>query len=230
MEKINSALILCAGYGKRLNPLTLKNPKPLLKIKNTTLLENTINIIIQLGIKNIKINTYYLKEEINKYIYNNKFNCKIKIIEDGKSILNTGGGIVNLIKNSVEENFLVFNPDTIWNKEYIEEIKRMESFYLQNKIKNILLVVNKEKSFDKKLKGDFELNSKNILNYENKKFIFTGCQIINKNVFSLNEIKNFSINEIWSELIKKKELYGFESFNNFKHVTDLEIFKKLSKN
>ena len=61
---IDTALILCAGYGKRLNPLTLKIPKPLLKINNTTLLENTIELIKNLEIKKIKINTFYLQEKI----------------------------------------------------------------------------------------------------------------------------------------------------------------------
>jgi MurNAc alpha-1-phosphate uridylyltransferase len=60
--KINTALILCAGFGKRLNPLTLKTPKPLLKIKNLTILENCINLIIKLGVKKIFLNTFHLSE------------------------------------------------------------------------------------------------------------------------------------------------------------------------
>ena len=230
MEKINTALILCAGYGKRLNPLTLETPKPLLKIKNVTLIENTINFIIQLGIKNIKINTFYLKEKIEEFIFKKKFDCEIEIIEDGDTILDTGGGILNLTKKTKTDNFLVFNPDTIWDQEYVETIKRMEIFYFKKNLNNILLIVNKSKSFDQKLKGDFNLNSKNILNYENKNFIYTGCQIINKNVlFSYNK-KTFSIVEVWNNLIKKEQLYGFESSNNFIHITDLEIFNKISKN
>ena len=62
--KINTALILCAGYGKRLSPLTLDTPKPLLEINNITLLENTINLLQDLKIKKIIINTFYLKEKI----------------------------------------------------------------------------------------------------------------------------------------------------------------------
>ena len=170
MEKINTALILCAGYGKRLNPLTLNTPKPLLKVKGISLLENTINLINELGIKNILINTFYLKQQIKEFINNKNFNCKIDIIDDGDSILDTGGGILNLIKKSENENFFVFNPDTIWSKEYIEIIGKMESFYFKNKIQNILLVVKKSNSFDKKLKGDFNLDAKNILNYKDKNF------------------------------------------------------------
>ena len=230
MEKINTALILCAGYGKRLNPLTLKTPKPLLKLNNISLLENTINLINDLGIKNILINTYYLKEQIEEFINKKNFNCKINLIEDGNSILDTGGGILNLIKKSESENFFVFNPDTIWGKQYIAIIRKMEIFYFENKIQNILLVVNKSKSFDKNLKGDFNLESKNILNYKEKNFIYTGCQIINKKVFSIINKKSFSIVEIWNKLVNENKLYGFESLNDFVHVTDIEIFKKLSKN
>ena len=230
MEKINTALILCAGYGKRLNPLTLKVPKPLLKIKDISLLENTINFINDLGVKNILINTFYLKEQIKEFINKKNFNCKIDVVDDGNSILDTGGGILNLIKKSDNDNFFVFNPDTMWSKEYIQVIRKMEVFYLKNKIQNILLVVNKSKSFDKKLNGDFNLNSKNILNYQEKDFIYTGCQIINKNVFSIINQNSFSIIEIWNQLINENKLYGFESLNDFIHVTNIEIFNKLSKN
>ena len=230
MEKINTALILCAGYGKRLNPLTLETPKPLLKVNDISLLENTINLINHLGIQNILINTYYLKEQIEEFINKKNFNCKINLIEDGNSILDTGGGILNLIKKSENENFFVFNPDTIWSKQYIAIIRKMEIFYFKNKIQNILLVVNNSKSFDKNLKGDFNLESRNILNYEEKNFIYTGCQIINKKVFSIINKKSFSIVEIWNKLVSENKLYGFESLNDFAHVTDIEIFEKLSKN
>lgn len=237
MEKINTALILCAGYGKRLNPLTLKTPKSLLKVNNISLLENTINLINDLGIKNILINTYYLKEQIEEFINKKNFNCKIKLIEDGNSILDTGGGILNLIKKSENDNFYVFNPDTIWSKEYIETIRKMEIFYFENKIQNILLVVKNSKSFDKKLKDDFYLDSTSILSTNDPKerknvkgFIYTGCQIINKNIFSSTDKKCFSITEIWNHLIKENKLYGFESFSDFTHVTDIDIFNKLSKN
>ena len=102
--KINTALVLCAGYGKRLNPLTLKNPKPLLKLNNLTLLENTINLIKKLGINEIKLNTFYLKDQIKIFIEEKNFDVKIEIIEDGNEILDTGGGIFNMINSLNQEN------------------------------------------------------------------------------------------------------------------------------
>ena len=85
--KINTALILCAGYGKRLNPLTLSEPKPLLKINEITLLENCINLIDSLGIKKIIINTFYLKDKIEDFIRIKNFNLDIRIINDGTATL-----------------------------------------------------------------------------------------------------------------------------------------------
>ena len=225
--KINTALILCAGYGKRLNPLTLNTPKPLLEVDNITMLESCINLIINLGINKIFLNTFYLGKQIEDFIKNKTFPIDIKIIEDGREILNTGGGILNMINNSQDENFLIFNPDTLWTENYKNEIDKMQDLYFTKKLNNILLLTNKKLSFDKNLKGDFEL-SNNLLKKNNKKeFIYIGCQILNKDLFRNHKVINFSIKDLWDERLKKGELNGFESFNKFYHLTDLETFKRL---
>ena len=228
--KINTALILCAGYGKRLNPLTLKEPKALLKINKITLFENCIDLVQSLGIKKIIINTFYLKEKIEDFIKIKKFNSDIKIIEDGKEILNTGGGILNMINSSSESDFLILNPDTVWDMSYVDVIQNMEEFYSSNQIKNILLLVNKTLSFDKNLKGDFNLAENKIKKDNQNDLIYTGCQIINKKLFKFHSVKNFSISEVWNELIRKNRLYGYESSKDFYHLTDIEVYKKLLKN
>ena len=228
--KINTALILCAGYGKRLNPLTLEKPKPLLKINEITLLENCINLIKFLGLKKVIINTFYLKEKIENFIKLKKFDLDIQIIDDGEKILNTGGGILNMINSSNESDFLTFNPDTIWNKNYAEVINNMEKFYFSKEIKNVLLLANKNLSFDKKLKGDFNLLENVIKKKLQNDLIYTGCQIINKSLFESFSVNNFSISRIWNELIKKNELYGYESFEEFYHLTSLEVYEELLKN
>ena len=228
--QINTALILCAGFGKRLLPLTKTEPKPLLKIGETTLLEKTIKLIEQLKIKKIKINIFYLSDEIKKFVKQLNTNIDIELIEDGNEILDTGGGIINMIKNSSEENFLVFNPDTIWNESYNKYILEMTNFYFTKKINNILLVVHKDLSFDKRLQGDFNLVNEKLIKDNNKKFIYTGCQIINRNIFSKTTKKKFSMNEIWTDQIKQSQLFGYESNLKFLHTTDLMIYNKILKN
>ena len=228
--EIKTALVLCAGYGKRLNPLTLELPKPLLKLNNITLLEKTFNLIKSLGIKKVKLNTFYLKEKIKNFINDLNLDLDIEIIEDGNQILNTGGGILNMVKKSNEENFIVFNPDTIWSNEYVSCIKDMEKAYFKEKTKNTLLVVNKILSFDQKLGGDFNLNNNILKKENNNNFIYTGCQMINKNLFLKLSNQSFSILDIWNDLLLQNKLFGHESKNKFYHVTDLRIYQELLKN
>ena len=225
--KINTALILCAGHGKRLNPLTIETPKPLLKLKNFTMLEHCINTIIKLGLKEILINTFHLGDQISDFIKKKKFPINIKIVEDGNQILDTGGGILNLIHNSNDKDFIIFNPDTLWTEEYITEINKMSKLYFSKKLNNILMVAKKELSFDQNLKGDFILKNDTLQKNEKNDFIYIGCQILSKSLFNNYDLKNFPISEIWNDLLKKKKLNGFKSFNKFYHLTNLNIFKKL---
>ena len=106
----------------------------------------------------------------------------------------------------------------------------MEDFYFTNQIKNILLLVNKNLSFDKQLKSDFNLLENKIKKDDQNDLIYTGCQIINKDLFKSYSVRNFSISEIWSELIKKNELYGYQSREDFYHLTNLEVYEELLKN
>ena len=209
------------------SPITLTKPKPLLEIKEVTMLEKSINLIKEMGINKIFINTFYLKDHFLNFIKNKNFNLDIHIIEDGENILDTGGGILNMISHSKEDDFIVFNPDTIWSNEYRDEIIKMEEIYFSKKIENILLLVNKNLSFDQNLTGDFNLSNNLILKKDNLDFIYIGCQILNKKIFTNQTLSKFSILNIWKKLIDEKKLYGFESKQKFYHLTDLNTFNKL---
>ena len=226
---IKKAMILAAGFGKRLNPLTLSNPKPLLKIGKETLLSNTINFLEQFQIKQAVINVHYLGDQIIKYIKKKNFNLNITVINEKGKILDTGGGIFNALKH-FNESFLCINPDTIWNLNYIKELKKMESNFFLNRKKCNLLVVDKIKSFDKNLKGDFNLQNGLITRKkdENLKFIYTGLQIISPEAFSNIDEKIFSMNKVWNQLIKSNQLFGSESKIDFLHISTLNIYKKLN--
>ena len=100
-------------------------------------------------------------------------------------------------------------------------------FFQQNK--NILLLVNKSLSFDKELKGDFNLLEITIKRDIQNDLIYTGCQIINKDLFDSLSVSNFSISKVWNQLIDKNELYGYKSLVGFYHLTNLEVYKKIIK-
>ena len=227
---IKKAMILAAGFGKRIYPLTLKNPKPLLKIGNETLLSNALKFLELFGVEQAVINVHYLREKIVEYLDKSQFNLTINIVNEKDKILDTGGGVLNAIQHFSNEPFLVINPDTIWNSHYLEELKLMEKLFFKNeKGKCSLLVVNKKKSFDQSFKGDFSLEN-NLIDRKDKNnlnYIYTGLQIIKPEVFSSLNTKIFSINKIWDKLIESCELYGMESNIDFLHVSTLDIYKSL---
>jgi len=228
---IKKAMILAAGFGKRVHPLTLKLPKSLLKIGDETLLSNTLKFLQLIGIEHVIINVHYLGEQIIDYLNKNKFNLSINIVQEKEKILDTGGGVLNAIQHFSNNPFLIINPDTIWNPCYAEDFKVMEKLFLKDSKKCFLLVVNKKKSFDKFLKGDFNLKN-NLINRnstDNLNYIYTGLQIIKPEVFSNIKEKVFSINKIWNHLIEKNELCAIESSNNFLHVSTKDTYNNLLK-
>ena len=228
--KIKTAIILCAGYGKRLHPITLKVPKPLIKIKNKSLLLNTIELVAKLDIKKIIINTYYLSDQIEDYVNKLENDINIEVINEHQGILDTGGGIKNIVNTKEEENFLILNPDTLWNLNYKKTILEMIEYYKKKNLNNLLMVVNKSKSYDTRFSGDFSMNNHILSKNKNSNYIYTGCQILNKIILNSIEDKKFSINEVWNNLLKVSGLFGFESNQEFVHITDIEIYEKLSKN
>ena len=227
--RIKKAIILGAGFGKRMRPITKKIPKPLVKINGVTLLENSIRFLNSLGVKHIVVNSHHLHKEIVGFVKRKKFSSKVNVVVEKRKILDTGGGILNASKKFKNQTFLVLNPDTIWRKGYRKEFRKLERVYLKNK-KPTMLLVSKSKSYDRSLKGDFNLNSKNeILRQKNNNFIFTGARIINRSVFKKRKIKPFSMNKVWDDLIQNKELIGVTSKQKFFHINNYKIYKKLNK-
>ena len=226
---IKKAMILAAGFGKRILPLTLNCPKPLLKFGEETLLSNTLKFLELFGIRQTIVNVHYLGEQIVDYINKNKFNLNINIVKEKDKILDTGGGVLNAIQHFSNEAFLIINPDTLWNSHYLEELKLMQKKFFENNKKCLLLVVNKKKSFDQSFKGDFDLEN-NLISRRHKNnlsYIYTGLQIIKPEVFSDLDMEIFSINRIWDKLIESSELHGMESNIDFLHVSTLDVYKSL---
>ena len=223
---IKYGMILAAGLGKRMQPLTLKTPKPLLEINNYTLLERAINLLISHGVQEISINIHYLPNQIKSFINRKKFKVKITISNEENLLLDTGGGVLKGTQNFGDNPFFVINPDTVWSKHYLTELKSLEVIYLKNN-KPSLLLVNKKLSIDPSFKGDFNLNNEKISKDSENQFIFTGLQIINRSVFANEKSEVFSLNKVWNKLIKDKNLLGLESNQKFYHLNTSDMYRKI---
>ena len=222
---IKYGMILAAGLGKRMQPLTLKTPKPLLEINNLTLLERAINLLISHGVQEISVNVHYLPDLIQSFIDKKKFQIKITISSEEDLLLDTGGGVLKGTENFGNNPFFVVNPDTVWSKHYLDELKSLEGIYFKYN-KPTLLLVNKKLSIDPSFKGDFNLNNEKISKDDENQFIFTGVQITNRSVLIGEKSEVFSMNAVWNKLIKDENLRGFESNQKFYHLNTFDMYKK----
>ena len=225
--KIKHGMILAAGLGKRMQPLTSKKPKPLLEIGGITLLERAINLLTNHGVEEISVNVHHLGHEIERFISNFKSKVKIKISSEKDLLLDTGGGVKKAAKEFKDNPFFVINPDTLWSDKYYEEVKSLEKEYFNNK-KPCLLLVKKELSLDNSFKGDFNLKNSLVSKNQNNLYIYTGLQIIKSGHLDFFDKDIFSMNDVWTKLISENNLTGIESNQKFYHLNTLEMFEKIS--
>jgi MurNAc alpha-1-phosphate uridylyltransferase len=226
-----SGMILAAGFGKRMMPLTKNIPKPLISINGITLLDNAIDFLKKLGCRQIIINTHYHHLKIEKSISKRKDIHDIKLIYE-KEILDTAGAVKNAIPYFKNENLLIINSDIFWRQENIKDAQLLINNCLNRKLPHLLLA-EKTKSFGMvKSHGDFILNKKKILRFEkgNEIFFYSGLQMITLDILNNFSKKSFSFNQVWDDLISKKKLCGEIMTTNWYHVGDesgLTIAKKL---
>ncbi len=131
--KVKHAMILAAGLGTRMKPLTLDTPKPLIKVGSKNLLERSINLLENYGVENIIINVHHLADQIEKFILNVKSNIKIDISDEKNLLLDTGGGVKEGTKIFDKNPFFVLNPDTLWLSNYLDEMKSLEKIFFESK-------------------------------------------------------------------------------------------------
>ncbi len=227
INKPFSAMILAAGFGKRLNPLTLKMPKPMIKINNITLLQNTINILLSINCKEIVINTHYKHEYIKNFIDKN-YDHKNIILSYEKEILDTAGGVKNALPLFSNNAVLVVNSDVFWREENLKDIIKLINNYKAHEQCRLLLVPEDKVHGISKKKGDFVLE-KNIVKrcYSNKfYFYYSGLQILYLNILKDYSQKKFSFNLLWDDLILKQSLYGSVMNSQWYHVGDIKGLKE----
>ena len=224
---VKHAMILAAGLGTRMKPLTLETPKPLIKVGNKNLLERSINLLENHGVEQITINVHHLASQIEKFILNVKSKVKLTISDEKNLLLDTGGGIKEGTKIFGKNPFFVLNPDTLWLTNYLGEMKSLEKIYFESK-KPCLLLVNKRLSFDTSFKGDFNLKNNIVTKDIKNDFIFTGLQLLERNYLDLIDKKVFSMNEVWNNLINNNKLFGLESSQKFYHLNTEEMYNKIS--
>ena len=209
------ALILAAGYGMRMENLTQDTPKPLLKIKNKTLISYAVDLIKNMSFDKIYINTHYKHNMLEKFVSENYPDISISYEE---TILGTGGGIKKIQKNDI----VILNTDNLWDQSFENELEGSIKFFEENKnFDNVLLINSKNYNFD------LEVNNDGLINFPSKIYntSFHGCHIIRKNsLYPYPEI--FNIQDFWKDCSLNEKIYGYETTVTNAHVGTKDEYLK----
>ena len=185
-NNIETAIILAAGFGTRLKPLTNTIPKPLLQVGGQKLIDRAINLLISAGIKTIIVNAHYLAEQLIEHT--NKYKNNVQVIFE-KDILGTGGGIYNAFNEYNLENALIYNSDIIINDT--SDIKNLINRWISSKMNSLILLKNKKDINYSIQTADFNIYDQHIIretNINSHNYVYTGVCILNKKIFQF--IKN----------------------------------------
>ena len=221
-----SVMILAAGYGSRLRPITKKMPKPLVKVAGITLLQNLLDHVLKLNCKKIILNTHYQHDKIYDFIKNNYANENI-IISYEKELLDTGGGVKNALPLFASNEALILNSDIYWSSDNFQEIENfIASFRNEQKCK--LLLVPKDKAHGINNKGDFIISDGAIkrLKKNHEILIYSGAQIISLDILNEYQNEKFSFNIVWDNLIDRQLIFGDVMKSDWHHIGDIKALKE----
>jgi len=217
---IKRAMILAAGFGVRLRPITDTKPKPLVKVLGRTLIDRTIDRLHEGGVETFVVNTHHLSEQIHKHL---KKRLDVKILfslED--EILETGGGISNALSKFSNEPFFACNGDTLWLNGSQDAVNRMVLHWDAAKMDALLMLHSTVDAYGYEGLGDFDVDPLGVLSRrpesEVSPYLFTGVQILHPRLFKKSPEGPFSLNVLYDKAIKSGRLYGIVHDGEWFHV------------
>lgn len=222
---IQSAMILAAGLGKRMQPLTYTLPKPLIPVAGKTMLERTFAHIKELGLSNIVINTHYLAHQVEEVV---KILHPDTLISYEETLLETGGGIKRALPLLKGNAFFTLNGDSIWTG--LQSLKTMETAWNEDQMDARLLLVPREHAHGYEGRGDFFMAKdgrlKRPIQGMEAPYVYIGVQITQHGLFHKAPQGPFSINVLWNKALEKGRLYGHLHQGEWFHISTPECLRK----
>ena len=230
---IKSAIILSAGFGKRMLPLTQIKPKPLIKVGNKALIDWVLDDLKKAGVSNVTINVHYKASMIIKYLRERK-DPKVIFSDETEKLLDTGGGVKAALKLIKDNLFIVTNSDGIWRKGLVPIINNLNLFWKNNKVDVVVCLVKKENTYGYNGKGDFFLNENAELirpkKNETAPYVYSGIQIVHKRIFQDEKNESFSFNKLWDKAIERKKIKAIVHDDIWFHVGEPDMINFTSEN
>lgn len=211
-EVPHTAMIMAAGLGKRMRPLTASRPKPLIEVGGKALLDHVLEKLHAAGVRRIVVNVHYLADAVEAHLASRAHGLEVVISNERNLLMETGGGLVQAAPLIDCDPFLSLNSDNLWVDGPADTLKLLASHWDDAKMDALLLLVPLARALNHKGMGDFHMTRSGRLRRRERShvapFVFTGIQILSKRILRDAPDGPFSTNFFWDRAIEEGRCFG----------------------
>lgn len=215
------AMVLAAGLGKRMRPLTDTIPKPMVKFLGKPLIDHALDRLADAGVGHVVVNVHYLPEVIEQHV-KGRTSPSITISDERGVLLDTGGGVARALPKLGKEPFIIHNSDNTWIEGVGRNLDRLFAAWNGEVMDSLLMVALGSHSIGYEGQGDFVMDGDGVLSRRTESkvapFVFTGVSIAHPRLFEGAPSGAFSLNTLWDRAIAKGRLYGLRLEGTWMHI------------
>ena len=208
----DTAMVMAAGLGKRMRPLTATKPKPLIEVAGQPLLDHVLDRLRAAGVTKVVVNVHYLADSLQAHLERTADGLEVTISDERELLLETGGGLVKAQSMIASDPFLAINSDNLWIDGPADTLKLLASHWDGSKMDSLLLLVPQARAMNHKGQGDFHMDRTGRLRRRARSrvapFVYTGVQIVSKALLRDAPEGPFSTNILWDRAIAAGRCYG----------------------
>jgi MurNAc alpha-1-phosphate uridylyltransferase len=212
VEVPRTAMIMAAGLGKRMRPLTATKPKPLIEVGGKALLDHVLERLRVAGVKKVVVNVHYLADALEAHLASREHGFEVVISDERNLLMETGGGLVQAAPLIDCDPFLALNSDNLWVDGPADTLKLLASHWDDAKMDALLLLVPLARALNHKGMGDFHMGRTGRIRRRDRShvapFVFTGIQMVSKRLLRDAPPGPFSTNILWDRAIEEGRCFG----------------------
>ena len=224
-----SAMIMAAGLGTRMRPLTDDRPKPLVELNNKALIDYALDRLVEIGVERVIVNTHYLADVLEDHL-KGVTGLEVIISDERAALLDTGGGAARALKDLGSDPFFVINSDSVWLEGVGRSLARMCRLWDDATMDCMLLIASTVNSVGYSGLGDFVMDEQGHLKRRSEgnvaPFVNTGAYLIHPRMFHDLPDGPFSMNLLWDRAIEDGRLFGIRHDGIWMHVGTPEALEQ----
>ena len=211
-EVPRTAMIMAAGLGKRMRPLTATRPKPLIEVAGQSLLDHVLERLRASGVTRVVVNVHYLADAVEAHLASRAHGLEIVISDERGLLMETGGGLVQAAPLIDSDPFLAVNSDNLWIDGPADTLRLLASQWDDRRMDALLLLVPLARAENHSGMGDFHMDRSGRLRRRQRSrvapFVYTGVQMLSKRLLRDAPEGPFSTNILWDRAIDEGRCFG----------------------